>query len=326
MSKFERKQQRKNDQYKSSNIRTIQGELEKILSKRFQRLVKVVGAGRTDGGVHARGQAIHFDLYQNETTTGTHATDDDESLMLLFERNLELTVNRMLPSDIRAWNLGRASPDLLVADTNTDSNSNSNSKNKGKQKTPPPPGWYNWNAMRTCTSKLYSYRICIGDAMNPSERHRRWQLPWQGVDASNVERLLRNFEGEHDFVCFAGALEQQERKTGFAMSTVRTIHKIKMVPEINNNNNNKDDMGGVTSQNYYRIDIYLDGALYKMVRNIVGSVIDVARDDGWLDEETLLDLVHRPSEVNYTRKDNPSKPAPSYGLTLERVFYPDETF
>jgi tRNA pseudouridine38-40 synthase len=347
MSKFERKQQRKNDRYKSSTIRTIQGEVEKILSKRFQRLVKVVGAGRTDGGVHARGQAIHFDLYHNETRTktGAHAAndnddydddddDDDESSMLLFERNLEITVNRMLPSDIRAWNLGRASPDLLLADSATDiqtSNVEDNTNTK-QMPPPPPPGYYNWNAMRSCTSKLYSYRICISDAMNPSERHRRWQLPWQGVDAANVERLLRNFEGEHDFCCFAGALEQQERKTGFAMSTVRTIHKIKMVPEVNNsnfnnnNNNNKDDMGGVSSQNYYRIDIYLDGALYKMVRNIVGAVIDVARDGGWLEEETLLDLLHRPSESNYTRKDNPSKPAPSYGLTLERVFYPDETF
>ena len=332
MSKFERKQQRKNDRYKSSNIRTIQGEVEKILSKRFQRLVKVVGAGRTDGGVHARGQAIHFDLYRNETRTGGHGAngdddDDNDALMLLFERNLETTVNRMLPSDIRAWNLGRASPDLVLADATTDSKGKDKSNNTKQMSSPPPPGYYNWNAMRSCTSKLYSYRICISDAMNPSERHRRWQLPWQGVDAANVERLLRNFEGEHDFCCFAGALEQQERKTGFAMSTVRTIHKIKMVPEINSNNNhNKDDMGGVSSQNYYRIDIYLDGALYKMVRNIVGAVIDVARDGGWLEEETLLDLLHRPSESNYTRKDNPSKPAPSYGLTLERVFYPDETF
>jgi len=227
---------------------------------------------------------------------------------LTFERNLEVTMNRMLPADIRAWNLKRASPSLVI-DT-------------GSKYTP--PGWYNWNAMRTCTSKLYSYRICIGDAMNPSERHHRWQLPWHGLSPQRLEMVLHNFEGEHDFVCFAGALEQQEKKTGIVRGTVRTIHKIKLVKEANANSNEfqSDDMGGDTSQNNYRIDIYLDGALYKMVRNIVGTAIDVSR--GWLDEETFLDLLNRPSELNYTRRNNPCKPAPSNGLTLERVFYPDE--
>jgi len=45
---------------------------------------------------------------------------------------------------------------------------------------------------------------------------------------------------------------------------------------------------------------------------------------GWLDEEILEDLLHKPSELDYSRKNNPCKPAPSNGLTLERVFYPDE--
>jgi tRNA pseudouridine38-40 synthase len=304
------KKKRKHDKI-NNNPRTIQGEVEKVLSKRFQRLIKVIGAGRTDGGVHARGQAIHFDLYHNETIitkTDLSSKADDSS----FERNLEVTMNRMLPSDIRAWNLGRASPTLVI-DT-------------GSKYTP--PGWYNWNAMRTCTSKLYSYRICIGDAMNPSERHHRWQLPWHGLSPQRLEKVLHSFEGEHDFVCFAGALEQQEKKTGIVRGTVRTIHKIKLVKEANAKNNefqsddNRDDMGGDDSQNNYRIDIYLDGALYKMVRNIVGTAIDVSR--GWLDEETFVDLLNRPSELNYTRRNNPSKPAPSNGLTLERVFYPDE--
>ena len=307
MTKKQRKQKRNNEKY-NNNPRTIQGELEKVLSQRFQRLVKVVGAGRTDGGVHARGQAIHFDLYHNETeraNANSLSTIDSSS----FERDLETTMNRMLPSDIRVWNVGPANRTLVT--------------NTGSEYTP--PGWYNWNAMRTSTSKLYSYRICIGDAMNPSERHHRWQLPWRGVDPDQLKRILHYFEGEHDFVCFAGALEQQEKKTGIAIGTVRTIHKIKLVQETvtkNRSDTDKDSMGGDTSRHYYRIDIYLDGALYKMVRNIVGTAIDVAR--GWLDEGTLIQLLKEPSELNYTRKDNVCKPAPSNGLTLERVFYPDE--
>lgn len=46
-----------------SNTRTVQGELEASLSKLAKgKKIRVHGAGRTDAGVHARGQIIHFDF------------------------------------------------------------------------------------------------------------------------------------------------------------------------------------------------------------------------------------------------------------------------
>ncbi len=42
--------------------RTIQGEIERALQILFKRPVRVTGAGRTDSGVHARGQVAHFDI------------------------------------------------------------------------------------------------------------------------------------------------------------------------------------------------------------------------------------------------------------------------
>ena len=46
---------------RQKNLVTIQGEIEKVLSKKLQEDISIVASGRTDTGVHAIGQIAHFD-------------------------------------------------------------------------------------------------------------------------------------------------------------------------------------------------------------------------------------------------------------------------
>lgn len=46
----------------NGSVRTIQGELERALATLCKQPVRTVGAGRTDAGVHARGQVVSFGL------------------------------------------------------------------------------------------------------------------------------------------------------------------------------------------------------------------------------------------------------------------------
>ena len=45
---------------RGTGLPTIQGTLEKALSILTQEKISVIGAGRTDAGVHAQGQVVNF--------------------------------------------------------------------------------------------------------------------------------------------------------------------------------------------------------------------------------------------------------------------------
>ena len=82
---------------KLKNHKTVQGELEKTLTKINKTIVMVKGAGRTDRGVHAFSQIVHFDL---------NITIDEDSLKRAINSGLHegLYVNycEIVQSDFHA--------------------------------------------------------------------------------------------------------------------------------------------------------------------------------------------------------------------------------
>jgi tRNA pseudouridine(38-40) synthase len=157
---------------------------------------------------------------------------------------LEQAMNKLLTQDVRVWNLNKAPPPSteLVNGKNT---------------------IHSWNVISKCHSKLYVYRFSTNAAMEPSLRNNRWQLDLgsdRDLDIAFLSKILECYKGTHDFICFAGSIEQTQKKTGCIMSTIRTIYNITFVEEDEGN---------------YRVEIVLQGALYKMVRNMVRTAIDV---------------------------------------------------
>ncbi|QUH20591.1 tRNA pseudouridine(38-40) synthase TruA [Alkaliphilus sp. B6464] len=51
---------------------TIQGKLESVISEMVSSSVEIIGSGRTDAGVHARGQVANFKTKSNMTTKEMH--------------------------------------------------------------------------------------------------------------------------------------------------------------------------------------------------------------------------------------------------------------
>ncbi|OHD65655.1 MAG: tRNA pseudouridine(38-40) synthase TruA [Spirochaetes bacterium RBG_13_51_14] len=67
--------------------RTVQGEFEKAIQILFKEKTRVVASGRTDSGVHALGQVVHFD------------TENDISLQRIC-----IGLNGILPRDVSVKN------------------------------------------------------------------------------------------------------------------------------------------------------------------------------------------------------------------------------
>ena len=82
---------------------SVEGEIERCLSTLLRTPIDIVGAGRTDAGVHARHMVAHFDFCE-ENEEG----NEDE----YFCKQLTYKLNRMLPPDIAIHRVEQVADDM----------------------------------------------------------------------------------------------------------------------------------------------------------------------------------------------------------------------
>jgi tRNA pseudouridine38-40 synthase len=115
---------------------------------------------------------------------------------------------------------------------------------------------------------------------------------------------LECFVGENDFNSFANRIEHNTRDFSperlAKFSTRRRIFSISL---------------SETEPGYHRVDLHLESALYRMVRNIVGTSLLVA--EGKMSYAALQDLLVR----HPSRAENKAMSAPPEGLCLEKVYF-----
>jgi tRNA pseudouridine38-40 synthase len=228
---------------------TVQGAVETVLERLFERHVTLVGAGRTDAGVHARGQSAHVRVPETWNAS-----------------KLRRALNSLLPTDV--W--------IAQAHNVTDQ----------------------FHARFSATSRRYTYQLGTEDeSASPFRRRYEWRVPWTLHDEASLPRVAATLLGEHQFFGFA--------VRGTAPDTDN--HRCTVIHA-----EWKRDGGRLS------FTIEANRFLHHMVRFLVGSMIDVAA--GRRDEVSFAQLLRASDNLAV------SPPAPSHGLFLERVTYPEHFF
>jgi tRNA pseudouridine38-40 synthase len=149
-----------------------------------------------------------------------------------------------------------------------------------------------FHARYSALGKTYHYHLHLGPTLNPFQRlyalHIRYPL-----DIPLLKQAAKCFLGTHDFSSFAN----DAKRGSAAKNAIRTLYRLDIFQE-------KDSL---------RMEFEGTGFLYKMVRNIVGTLLEIARG-----KMKLEDLPHL-----FFSKDRRQAPqaAPALGLFLVKVNY-----
>ena len=220
------------------DLRTVQEDVEKALSSVLCEKITVIGAGRTDAGVHAVGQVAHFST--------------ENSLDIV---NIINGANSQLKKDLRIWDIEEVPA--------------------------------SFHARFNAVSRSYRYQLLKWD--RPLKRRFAW-FPDCSWDDEVIREAVCLLAGEHSFKSFSHARPDEEE---YICNVIEAAWEY-------------DEDGSVFT-------IIADWFMHKLVRGIVGALIDVGR--GYISFDEFRRLLEEPENNGATRVAQPQ------GLMLVEVGY-----
>ena len=160
-----------------------------------------------------------------------------------------------------------------------------------------------FHAIRDAKGKRYRYQMQLGGPRDVFLHRYYWRVKYP-LDIDLLHRAAEHIVGEQDFASFqaAGAVRK---------STVRNVRACDVIVE----SGTRLSCSPASQIPRVAIEVEADGFLYNMVRNIVGTLVEVGRGrfpPSWID-----DLIAAKNRVIA------GQTAPPEGLFLKRVDYDD---
>jgi tRNA pseudouridine38-40 synthase len=110
-----------------------------------------------------------------------------------------------------------------------------------------------FDASASAKNKLYRYTIFTGKKRNVLKTRNCWHRP-AALDIAAMDAAAKMLLGQKDFKSFASAADKRD-------SSIRTVMQCQVTQE----------------DKWFYIDIEADRFLYNMVRNIVGTIVEIGR-------------------------------------------------
>lgn len=238
-------------------LRTVQGALDQALATLSgDPDAQVVGASRTDAGVHAEGQVVALD-YQGR----------------LGARELLRAFNGLTPDDLTVRTVDEVPQQF--------------------------------HPRFDSLGKRYRYLLLAGRPCPPTLRGRVWWLrKGQPLDLDAMREAAAHLIGEHDFAAFRASDCE-------ARTTLRRIDRVELTPLDPYLEARDDERGALLA-----LDVYGNAFLKNMVRIIAGTLVEVGQG-----RRTPQSVAEALASGDRTRTGTT---APAEGLTLVRVFLPDD--
>lgn len=153
----------------AEELRSVQGVLERAVREAVRQPVTIIGASRTDSGVHARAQTAAFTTVERFT----EATADKPARRIgPPDERLREAINSRLPPDVLVTRCVRTTDDF--------------------------------DPIAGCLCKGYEYTIHESEHRPLWERGRVWHQRGP-LDVAAMDAAARRLEGTHDFAAFAAA-------------------------------------------------------------------------------------------------------------------------